>query len=164
MHDTTRPRRPGEAVFAIVLLLISLVVLHQSYGLAGLTSLTGANVFPMLAGATMLAAMIAVLWGLRPLHRAVAEAVPEPGAEAASWTTRFVREVLPLTVVVLVALMVAYMLALEPLGFLPSSLAFLFLSIWYLHRGNILFVATVSIGALAAIYVVFRYVFSVLLP
>jgi hypothetical protein len=56
------------------------------------------------------------------------------------------------------------MLALERIGFLISSLAFLFLSIWYLYRRNPLLIAAISVGAFAVIYVVFRYVFSVLLP
>jgi putative tricarboxylic transport membrane protein len=67
-------------------------------------------------------------------------------------------------VIVFLALTVAYMLALERIGFLISSLAFLFLSIWYLYRRNPLLIAAISVGALAVIYVVFRYVFSVLLP
>ena len=157
MHDTTRPRRPGEAVFAVLLLLGSLVILQQAYAISGLSSLDSAGVFPMLAGATMAGAIVAVLW---QLHRSMA-----PAGEGSAWRfARFSREILPPTVIVFLVLVVAYMLALERAGFLISSLVFLFLSIWFLYRRNPVLVAVISVGSLAAIYVVFRYVFTVLLP
>lgn len=157
MHDATPPRRPGEGLFALLLLLASLGLLHQAYGIAGFSSLSSPGVFPMLATATMAGSLLAVLWQLRrgPAPR-------ERGARRR--LARFGREILPPTVIVFVGLIVAYMLALERAGFLLSSLVFLFLSIWYLYRRNPLLVAAISLGSLAAIYVVFRYVFSVLLP
>lgn len=157
MHDTTRPRRPGEALFAIVLLLGSLVILQQAYAISGFSSLDSAGVFPMLAGATMVGALIAVLW---QLHRFRNPA----GAADEGRFARFSREVLPPTVIVFLVLVVAYMLALERAGFLISSLVFLFLSIWFLYRRSPLLVAVISVGSLAAIYIVFRYIFTVLLP
>ena len=157
MHETTPPRRPGEAAFAIFLLIVSLVLLQQAYGIAGFSALSSAGVFPMLAAATMVGSIIAVLWQLRK--------APAPADEATEGRlARFSRQILPLTVIVFLALTVAYMLALERIGFLISSLAFLFLSIWYLYRRNPLLIAAISVGALAVIYVVFRYAFSVLLP
>jgi putative tricarboxylic transport membrane protein len=157
MHETTPPRRPGEAVFAIFLLIVSLVLLQQAYAISGFSSLSSAGVFPMLAAATMVGAIVAALWQLRT--------APVPADEATEGRlARFGREILPLTIIVFLALTVAYMLALERVGFLISSAAFLFLSIWYLYRRNPLLIAAISAGALAVIYVVFRYVFSVLLP
>ena len=60
--------------------------------------------------------------------------------------------------------MVAYAFAIEPLGFLPSSLIFLFVGMKLLYRGGWVASAVISIGALIAIYVVFRLVFQVVLP
>ncbi len=157
MHEATRPRRPGEVLFAVFLLLVSLVILQQAYAISGFSSLDSAGVFPMLAGATMVGAMVAVLW---QLYRSMA-----PAGEGSAWRfARFGREILPPTVIVFLVLVVAYMLALERAGFLISSLVFLFLSIWFLYRRNPVLVAAISVGSLAAIYVVFRYIFTVLLP
>jgi hypothetical protein len=157
MHETTPPRRPGDAIFAIVLLVVSLILLQQAYGIAGFSALSSAGVFPMLATATMVGSLLAVLWQLRK--------APSPADEGTEGRlARFRREILPTTVIVFLVLTVAYMLALERVGFLIASLGFLFLSIWYLYRRNPLLVAAISIGALAIIYLVFRYVFSVLLP
>lgn len=157
MHDVTPPRRPGEAVFAVILLVVSLALLHQAYGISGFSGLSTAGIFPMLATATMAGAMVAVLWTLRK-----ARAAPDEGTEG--WLARFSHHILPTTIIVFLALIVAYLLALERVGFLISSLVFLFLSIWYLYRRNPLLIAAISAGALAIIYVIFRYVFSVLLP
>jgi hypothetical protein len=137
--------------------VVSLILLQQAYGIAGFSALSSAGVFPMLATATMVGSLLAVLWQLRK-----APAPADEGAEGG--LARFRREILPTTVIVFLVLTVAYMLTLERVGFLIASLAFLFLSIWYLYRRNPLLVAAISIGALAIIYLVFRYVFSVLLP
>ena len=114
----------------------------------------------MLAGATMVAAMVGVLWQLYRSPSSAAAGTEESGGRLA----RFGREILPLSVIVFIALIVAYMLALERVGFLIASFVFLFLSIWFLYRRNPLLVLTISVGALAGIYVVFRYIFTVLLP
>jgi putative tricarboxylic transport membrane protein len=159
MHEP-HPRRPGETVFAVFLLLVSLVVLQQGYAIAGFSSPSSAGVFPMLAGATMAGAMIAVLW------RRYRSGSPAAIGIAASKgrLARFGREILPLSVVVFIGLIITYMLALERVGFLIASLVFLFLSIWLLYRRNPLLVLAVSVGALAGIYIVFRHIFTVLLP
>jgi hypothetical protein len=153
----TRPRRPGEAVFAVLLLLASLVVLHQAYAIAGFSSLSSAGVFPMLAGATMVGTMAAVvvnLWRTRSAEPVAAE----------DQLRRFGREVMPIVIIAFVGLIIAYMLALEQVGFLISSMAFLFLSIWFLDRKGPLRALIISAGALAVIYVIFRLIFRVLLP
>jgi hypothetical protein len=152
-----RPRRPGETVFALLLLLGSLFLLHQAYGIAGLTSPSSAGFFPILASSVMLLAMVAVL--VRLIRMPTGDNDPQPGG-----VRQFVAEVLPPTILIFIALATAYVAAMERAGFLISSFVFLVAAIWMLHRKNPLLVLGVSAGTLALIYVVFRYVFIVLLP
>jgi hypothetical protein len=60
--------------------------------------------------------------------------------------------------------MIAYLAALPLFGFLAASGLFLFASFQYLWRRNPLVTLLLSAVALAAIYVVFRIVFRVVLP
>jgi hypothetical protein len=61
-------------------------------------------------------------------------------------------------------LLVAYALLLKPLGFLPTSALFLVASVKFLSRRSWAFTLAVSLGSLLAIYLVFRIVFTVLMP
>lgn len=146
-----RRREPGETAFGYVILVVSLLVLHQSYTIAGFSSVSSAGVFPMLASAAMAVSAIAIILGNRRLAA--------PDAEVT-----FIRRVAPPAVVVFTLLIIAYMLTLEPLGFLLSSFLFLFLSMLYLERRNPLLLAAVSALTLGIIYVIFRTAFSVVLP
>jgi putative tricarboxylic transport membrane protein len=77
---------------------------------------------------------------------------------------RFRREVVPWRLVAFVALIIAYMLALEPLGFLASSAAFLVVALLLLWRRNVLAVLAVACGSLAVVYALFHWLFRVVLP
>jgi hypothetical protein len=72
--------------------------------------------------------------------------------------------VLGADVAVVGALVLAYMAALEPFGFVPASFAFLLCAIAWLQRGGWLRAGLVAAGAVALVWVVFRLVFRVILP
>ncbi|PWS37066.1 tripartite tricarboxylate transporter TctB family protein [Falsiroseomonas bella] len=157
MEQTLRRRQPGETVFGYALLLLGLFVMAEGYRIDGLYSPSSAGVFPALAGLVMTVSALAII---RRIHRMRPAHIPEGSGTA----REFVRRTTPADVAVMAALMLAYMLALEPVGFLGASFAFLFLSIFYLHRGGLLTALLVSTGSLAAIWVVFRVLFTVVLP
>ena len=62
------------------------------------------------------------------------------------------------------ALLIGYGLLLEPLGFLPTSALFLIAVVRILGRRGWGWTLAVSLGSLALIWLLFRVVFSVLMP
>lgn len=155
--DKQRRRQPGETVFGIILLLVGLVFAWQSYRISGFSALSSPGAFPLAASAVMvLAALIVVVNDLR--RRAADRG--RAGDRADSFSSR----VTPTVVVVFAGFVIGYSALLDVLGFLPSSLLFLFVAIQFLHRGSVAFSLAVSLGSLIAIYVVFRLVFTVVLP
>jgi len=148
-------RRPGETAFAVLCVVFGLAAFGQAYGISGFSGLSTPGVFPMLATGTMVASGLFILAGTvrRP-------AEPGDGTAAA----RFMREFLPLRHCVLLGLMLAYLAALPLIGFVPASGLFLFAAFQFLWRRNPLLTLVLSGAALAAIYVVFRVVFQVVLP
>jgi putative tricarboxylic transport membrane protein len=149
-----RTRRPGELVFSLALLIFSLLACWQAWLISGFSSLSSAGVFPMIATFTM---------AMSGLFIVAETARAEPDAERGAWQ-RFTAEVTPWRVVAFTLLIIGYMLALEPAGFLPSSFGFLFLGMSFLYRKGILVNLAVSAGSLSVIYFIFRHVFSVVLP
>ncbi|WP_236638181.1 tripartite tricarboxylate transporter TctB family protein [Mangrovicoccus ximenensis] len=71
---------------------------------------------------------------------------------------------LPGVVVVMAAALVAFGMVLVPLGFVPAAAIFLVLSIRFLSGRGWGFALAVGAGSLVAIWLVFRIVFTVLLP
>jgi putative tricarboxylic transport membrane protein len=148
-------RKPGELVFALLCCGFGLVAFWQAYGISGFSGLTTPGVFPMLATGTMVVAGIfIVVDAARRRAERTGEAAP----------VRFLREVLPLRHAVMIALMLGYLLLLPRFGFVLSSALFLFCAFQYLWRRNPLITMLISAASLAAIYVVFRVVFQVVLP
>lgn len=78
-------------------------------------------------------------------------------------TETVARDILPLRVILFLGLLVGYGLLLRPLGFLPTTAAFLILGIRLLGRGWA-FSVGIGIIAMLAIWLVFRIVFTVLMP
>jgi hypothetical protein len=74
------------------------------------------------------------------------------------------RDILPLSVILTIAAIAAYALALKPLGFLPTSFLFLTGLIGYLSGGGFVRAALLSLLIVALIYLIFRIVFTVLMP
>lgn len=143
-------RRPGELAFAIVLLAASLALLWNAYGISGFTALSGAGAIPMATSFVMaLTAGIVVLKTARlPLDRAETIA----------------RDILPGTVLVFAVFLVAYGFLLRPLGFLPTSALFLIATIRILSGRGLGWTVLVSLGSLIVVWLVFRIVFTVLMP
>lgn len=144
------PRRPGELVFTIAMLLGSLYLLWSAYGIAGFEALSSPGAIPMLAtGAMVICAAIILRDTLR-----------KPGQTS----ERFSRAILPVPVAVTIALIGAYALALKPVGFIPTSFVFLTVLIRYLAGGSLLRAALLSLGIVALVYAIFRLIFTVLMP
>ncbi|WP_323772408.1 tripartite tricarboxylate transporter TctB family protein [Antarctobacter sp.] len=143
-------RRPGELGFAVVLLAASLFLLWEAYGIAGFDKLSSAGAIPMAATLAMVvsALLVALRTGKLPLDRA----------------ETLMQDILPVRVILFVALLVGYGLLLRPLGFLPTSALFLIVAIKLLaHRGWV-WTVTVALLSLLVIWLIFRIVFSVLMP
>ncbi|WP_193366726.1 tripartite tricarboxylate transporter TctB family protein [Pelagibius marinus] len=149
-------RRPGELVFAVVLLAFSLAAFWQAYEISGFSGLTTAGVFPMLASGTMVLAALVIL--MRTAGRRGSE------GGAAALLGRFLREVTPLRHAAMLALILVYLVAMPWLGFTASSGCFLFVSFAYLWRRSFLVSLLLTAVSLGAIYVIFRVVFQVVLP
>lgn len=143
-------RRPGELVFGAALTAASLALLWNAYGISGFEALSGAGAIPMATTFVMLvtAAIIVFQTARLPLDR----------------TETVARDILPVVVLLFAGFLVAYGLLLRPLGFLPTSALFLIAAIKILSRRGWAWTVTVSLGSLVAIWLIFRIVFSVLMP
>ncbi len=143
-------RKPGERGFAIFLAVASAYLLYSAYGISGFTALSGAGAIPMAASLAMVitAAIVALRTARLP----------------AAATQGFFNEVLPLRIAVIAGLLIAYAFALQPIGFLPTSAAFLILAIKFLGRRSWVFSVGTGLLSLLAIYLVFRIIFTVLMP
>jgi putative tricarboxylic transport membrane protein len=155
--DASRHRVPGELVFAAAMLLFGVTALWLAWRIAGFSSWSSPGVMPMIAAAAMSGSGLVILRNtLRMKHPEIS-----PGSTLAR---QFLHLVTPLPIVLFTALIVVYMLALEPLGFVLSSFAFLVASMFALGSRRILFTVVVSAVSLAAIYVIFQTAFAVVLP
>jgi putative tricarboxylic transport membrane protein len=155
MHKS-RPRLPGELGFAGITLIFSLLVLFFAYRISGLSGPSSAGVFPMLAGLVMVGSAIAILVGTMRMR-----AESDGGAGP---VRHFLRRVTPTEIAIYALIMIAFMLALEPLGFIIAAFLFLLVSFLYLHRRGIVLALGISVGSIALILLIFRYVFQVILP
>ncbi len=148
--QTTQPRRPGELVFNILMVLGSLFLLWSAYGISGFEALSAPGAVPMVTTAAMVICALIIL-------RDTLRKSPITGE-------KLERDILPLPVVVTIAMIAAYALLLKPLGFVPTSLLFLVVMIRYLARCSLLRAVLLSVMIVALIYMVFRLVFTVLMP
>jgi hypothetical protein len=72
--------------------------------------------------------------------------------------------VFPGPVILMALMLLAYGVLLKPLGFLPTSALFLVVAIKLLSGRSLLFSLGISLLSLAVIWLVFRLVFTVLMP
>lgn len=147
-------RLPGEIVFSLVALLASLILAYQAWSIAGFRSLTSAGVFPMLAAGAMVVSALFI----------IADAARKTAPESRSILQALSLEIISLRTVMFALMIVGYMLALRPLGFVLASYAFLSASMLFLHRRHPMFVLGLCAVAIAIVYFLFRYVFVVMLP
>ncbi|MBY6046384.1 tripartite tricarboxylate transporter TctB family protein [Vannielia litorea] len=143
-------RRPGELGFAIFLLVASLGLLWSAYGISGFEALSAPGTVPMATTAVMVVTALIVVIKTARLPRISSET--------------FSRDILPVVVLVFAAFLVAFGVALEPLGFLPTAALFLIAAIKILARRSWLWTLAVSLCSLALIWLIFRIVFTVLMP
>lgn len=143
-------RRPGELVFAGVLAAASLFLLWEAYGISGFRALSSPGSVPMATTAVMVITSLIVLVRTARL--------PKVGGESVS------HDILPVSVILLALMLVAYGVLLRPLGFLPTSALFLIVAIKFLSRRSWAFTLSVSVGSLVLIWIIFRLVFTVLMP
>jgi putative tricarboxylic transport membrane protein len=153
----SRPRVPGELVFTLAMLVFGLTALWQAWRISGFSSWSSPGVMPMIAAAAMSVSALVFLRNTLRMQR------PEVSADSTP-ARQFFHRVLPLPIVLFTGLIVAYMLALEPLGFILSSFIFLAAAMFALGSRRILFTLVVSALSLAAIYLIFQTAFSVVLP
>lgn len=148
-------KQGGETVFVAVLILFSAAALWLAYGIAGFSKWSSPGVFPMLASATML---VCGLFIFRDNQKVGSTPVitEQPTIDASP--------TLPIRVVIISVLLALYVVAMPTLGFLLSSGLFLLTSISYLWKKPLWMALLVSAVSLAAIHVVFRLVFQVILP
>ncbi|MEP5729292.1 MAG: tripartite tricarboxylate transporter TctB family protein [Sulfitobacter sp.] len=146
----SHPRKPGELAFAVFLAGASLLLLWSAYGISGFESLSAPGAIPMATTATMVVTSIIIL------KRAIATKAGLDGS--------FFGTVFPVRIALIVGMLLACAVALQPLGFLPTSALFLVLSIKYLSNRSWAFSISIGLVSLICIYLVFRIVFTVLMP
>jgi hypothetical protein len=146
-------RRPGEAGFALFLLAASLFLMWDAWGIEnsfGPNGLSSPRAIPLAATfAMVVSALIVVVKTLR---------LPRDTSES------LMKDILPWTVILFAVLLVAYGAALTTIGFLPVSAAFLIIAIKVLSRRSWPWVIGIALVALIVIWLIFRIVFSVLMP
>ena len=144
------PRRPGELVFNLLMTLGSLFLLYSAYGISGFDALSDAGAVPMATTAVMVVCAGLIL----------RETLRKSGASRET----LARDILPLSVIVTILAIGAYALALRPLGFLPTSFLFLLGMVRYLSGRSLLWSALVAAVTVMIIYLIFRIIFTVLMP
>jgi putative tricarboxylic transport membrane protein len=152
MSSQTPDRRPGELVFALLIVVFSAATSWLSYGISGFTGKTTAGVFPMIASGVMMVSSVVILVSATRLP-----ATPKS-------SNGFLAEVLTPRHMIMIGYIIAYVLLMPLIGFVASSAVFLFCSFQFLWRKNPLLILVLTGATLAIIYVIFRKVFQVVLP
>lgn len=153
--DPTQSIKPSEIPLGIVLVLFSLVALHQAYSIAGLRSVSSPGAMPLFAAAIMFLASLVIL--IRSL-------VHEASGQTERTRPMVLKSVLPLRLVALIGLIALYIFFMPRLGFMVSSAAFLWVSFAFLWRRGLIRATAVTGLSLTIIYLVFRTLFKVVLP
>jgi putative tricarboxylic transport membrane protein len=151
------PRLPGELTFVLVLVLFGATALWQAFRISGFASWSSPGAVPMLAALVLLGAALRI--ALTALRQPPAD-VPQ----GSSLSAQFGHVLLPRVIVLFTLLIVLYMFALEPLGFVVSSFLFLAAGMWVLGSRRVVYNLAISAICLAAVYVIFQTAFSVVLP
>jgi putative tricarboxylic transport membrane protein len=155
MH-TSHPRLAGELTFMALLVLVSVFLLWTSYEISSFDSLAAPGSFPMVCAAAMLVTGL-----INAVKTARAKLNLENGE---TWLQQFGRKVTPVQLVAFTVLIFLYMMGMEVIGFLLASYIFLAASMYLLGSRRIGLNLLISLLVLAAIFIVFRTAFSVVLP
>ncbi|MDO9499883.1 tripartite tricarboxylate transporter TctB family protein [Falsiroseomonas sp.] len=156
MHDQRRRREPGETLFGFVLLLMSLAVMAEGHRLRGFEEVSAPGITPLAAGVVMAISALVIILRTRTL-------VPTEAG--------FATRIAPRDIALSVLMIAIYMALLEPIGFHIATFAFLSALILYLRRGGpasplrgLGFALLLALVSVVAVHVVFRMVFTVVLP
>ncbi len=149
MHDQRRQRQPGETLFGFLLLLMSLAVMAEGQRLQGFESVSAPGIAPLAAGVVMALSSLVIILRNRALP-------PASGG--------FGTRIAPRDVALSVLMIGLYMALLEPIGFHIATFGFLAALILYLRRGGVGFALLVALLSVIAVHVVFRMIFTVVLP
>lgn len=145
--------RPGERLFALLLVIFAAYAFWESYEISGFKGLTTGGVMPMLAsGVMVLTGLVILVEALRNLPAA------EGGAKG------LVAYLFPIRVVLFTLLVALYVAVIPSFGFLPASGALIFVAVWALWRKGPFWSLAISLFSIAVIYLLFRVVFKVVLP
>lgn len=143
-------RRPGEMGFAIFLTIASLFLLYSAYGISGFDALSGAGSVPMATTFVMVVSALIITLRTAGLSIVAHETIA--------------KDILPIMVIVFIGFLVLFGLLLKPLGFVLTAALFLIVSIKALSGKGWGYTLSVALGSLLIIWIVFRVVFTVLLP
>lgn len=143
-------RRPGELGFAIFLTLASLFLLYSAYGISGFKALSSPGSVPMATTLVMVVSAVIVALRTSRLSRVAHETLS--------------KDILPIMVILFIGFLIIFGLLLKPLGFVLTAALFLIVAIKVLARKGWGYTLTVALGSLVVIWIVFRVVFTVLLP
>jgi putative tricarboxylic transport membrane protein len=159
MEQPARQLRTGENLFTWFLLILSAVILFLAYRIKGFAAVDSPGVFPMFAAGVMVVSMLLVLIE----NRKITPEVPDVLGLKDELHKAYNR-LLPRIVVIYTAIIIVYMLLLEPLHFYPATLLYLVISMMFLKGANWQRCIIYSIISLALIYAVFQFAFKVTLP
>jgi hypothetical protein len=143
-------RRPGELGFALFLTVASLFLLYSAYGISGFEALSAPGAIPMATTLVMVLAAAVVVLRTARLPKVTTETIA--------------KDILPGTVILFVGFLVGFGLLLKPLGFILTAALFLIVAIKVLAKRGWGYTLAVALGSLVVIWIVFRVVFTVLLP
>lgn len=143
-------QRPGELAFAIFLTLASLFLLYSAYGISGFDALSAPGAIPMATTLVMAISAFAVVLRTARLKKVTTETLS--------------KDILPGTVVLFIGFLIVFGLLLQPLGFVLTAAVFLIVAIKVLAKRGWGYTLAVALGSLVVIWIVFRVVFTVLLP
>ncbi len=145
--------RPGEQLFALLLVCFAGYAFWESYGISGFKGLTTGGVMPMLASGVML------VTGGVILSDTLRKAAP-----LQSGPRGVIAYLFPLRVVLFTLLLSVYVAAIPSAGFLLSSGVLLFVAVWWLWQKGPVWALVISLVSIGVIHVLFRMVFQVVLP
>jgi putative tricarboxylic transport membrane protein len=148
------PYRPGERIFIWLLLAFGIFVLITALKIPNLENLSSSGVFPIFIGSILILTMAHVLW--RNRKRYATPTLREECKQVPAF-------VLPVTVVGYAGILLLYILATEPLHFIPSSFVFLVISFIFLRGASPVRSVIIAAGTLGGIYVLFQTIFKVIL-
>ncbi len=148
--ETNNEKKPGETAFVVILVIFSLFLTWQAYGISGFDSLSSPGSFPMAVSFIMVISSIIIL--LKSTKLGINNSI------------LFWKDILPKNIIIISIFILIFALMLQNIGFLISAYYFLSGSIYFLNKGNLKFSLGVAFLSLFIIYILFHMVFSVIMP